>query len=65
MRQTALNRLAEISNQLPFGILLDIDQRVRDWVASGGGEDDSYIWQQVCYAEKIIAALRSKETRNE
>jgi hypothetical protein len=30
---------------------------VSDWFASGGGDNDSYIWQQVRYAKNYIAAM--------
>lgn len=42
---------------MPLNILQDIDHRVSDWFASGGGDNDSYIWQQVRYAKNYIAAM--------
>lgn len=54
---TALERLQEIYTFLPPEVVKDIDKRVGDWLASGGGEDDPYIHQQLRYAEKIIDLL--------
>ena len=54
---TALERLQEIYTFLPLEVMQDIDKRVGDWLAMGGGEDDPYIHQQLRYAEKIIDLL--------
>lgn len=54
---TALEKLQEIYTFLPLEVMQDIDKRVGDWLASGGGEDDSYIYQQLRYAERIIDLL--------
>ena len=54
---TALERLQEIYTFLPPEVVKDIDKRVGDWLARGGGEDDPYIHQQLRYAEKIIDLL--------
>lgn len=39
---------------LPHVVLVDIDKRIGDWLASGGSIEDGYIKQQFRYAEKVI-----------
>lgn len=56
MNKTALQQLTDLAPQVPHNILLDIHQRVGDWLASGGGEDDSYIYQQLRYAKQVVMA---------
>ena len=54
---TALEKLLEVYTFLPLEVMQDIDKRVGDWLAMGGGEDDPYIKQQLHYAERIIDLL--------
>ncbi len=56
-RKTAMQELSELSSQLPLNVLQDINHRVGDWLASGGEDDDPYIWQQVRYAKNYIDAM--------
>ena len=51
---TALDAIAKISDQLPLVVLKDINQRCKDWLASGGKPDDPYIHQQLRYATLVI-----------
>lgn len=39
---------------IPLVVLEDINKRITDWLAAGGKEDDSYIRQQLRYAEKFV-----------
>ncbi|WP_239209363.1 DUF6877 family protein [Brevibacillus laterosporus] len=44
---TYLEQINKIAGQLPLAVLKGINQRVGDWPASGGREDDPYIQQQL------------------
>ncbi|OAJ75234.1 hypothetical protein AYJ08_00350 [Brevibacillus sp. SKDU10] len=61
---TYLEQITKITGQLPLEVLLDINQRIGDWLASGGKEDDLYIQQQLRYAERILK-LNSECDENE
>lgn len=50
----ALQEIAKISSQLPTPVLVDINQRVGDWLSSGGNEDDPYIYQQLRFARRFV-----------
>ncbi|WP_201782107.1 DUF6877 family protein [Companilactobacillus nantensis] len=49
-----IERLLEISDRLPITVLADIKSRMGDWMLSGGKKDDSYMWQQVKFAENWL-----------
>ncbi|MDA1958535.1 hypothetical protein PDK43_00535 [Bacillus cereus group sp. BcHK10] len=51
---TYLEQINKITSQLPLVVLQDIDQRVGDWLATGGNEDDPYIGQQLRFAENYL-----------
>lgn len=51
---TALGELVRISHHLPLKVLQDVNQRVGDWLASGGDEDDPYIHQQLSFAKRFV-----------
>ncbi|WP_187294099.1 DUF6877 family protein [Bacillus cereus] len=51
---TYLEKIIEISSELPYPVLRDINDRVRDWLASGGGENDPYIAQQLRFAQNYL-----------
>ena len=51
---SALRELTEITNSLPLVVLQDVHSRVADWLASGGSDDDSYMYQQLRYAQRFI-----------
>lgn len=40
--------------QIPTPVILDVNNRVRDWLSSGGNETDNYILNQCKYVENII-----------
>ncbi|ERM17331.1 DUF6877 family protein [Brevibacillus laterosporus] len=52
---TYLEQITKITGQLPLEVLLDINQRIGDWLASGGKEDDPYVQQQLRFAERFLA----------
>ncbi|MFB0830922.1 hypothetical protein SMD22_18510 [Brevibacillus halotolerans] len=52
---TYLEQITKITGQLPLEVLLDINQRIGDWLASGGKEDDPYLQQQLRFAERFLA----------
>lgn len=51
-----LNELIDaIGNyNVPTNVILDVDNRIKDWLMSGGNEYDNYILNQCKYVEKII-----------
>lgn len=51
---TYLQKIIELSSELPYPVLRDINDRVRDWLASGGGENDPYIARQLRYAQNYL-----------
>ncbi|PPB10888.1 DUF6877 family protein [Brevibacillus laterosporus] len=58
---TYLEQIAKITGQLPLEVLLDINQRIGDWLASGGKEDDPYIQQQLRFAEGFLESNSKTE----
>lgn len=52
-----INEIAKIAHQIPFEALRDINQRVGDWLAGGGNEDDPYIHQQLRYAQNWLRRM--------
>ncbi len=55
---TPLYELHQIACELPISVLVDVKQRIGDWLASGGKETDPYIKQQVAYAQKVYQAIK-------
>ncbi|MGR3774599.1 DUF6877 family protein [Bacillus paramycoides] len=51
---TYLQQINEITSKLPLPVLQDIHNRVRDWIVSGGNEDDEYIGQQLRFAQNYL-----------
>ncbi|PGZ44116.1 hypothetical protein COE56_30545 [Bacillus anthracis] len=51
---TYLQQINEISSKLPLPVLQDINNRIRDWIVSGGNEDDEYIGQQLRFAQNYL-----------
>ena len=46
------------ADRLPTFVLVDINQRIGDWLASGGSMEDGYTHQQFRYAENVINSHR-------
>lgn len=61
---TALERITEIAHNLPLHALQDIDSRIKDHLASGGGHDDPYIHQQLRYAKNVIRSAEQYAARD-
>jgi len=56
-----LYELQKFVLELPVEVFSDVNQRILDWLASGGKETDPYIRQQVAYAQKVYQALKGGE----
>ena len=51
---TPADRLTEIVDQLPVEVLLDIKNRMGDYLLGGGKLTDPYMWQQIRFAENYL-----------
>lgn len=51
---TYLQQINKIASKLPLSVLQDINDRVRDWIVSGGEENDPYIGQQLRFAQNYL-----------
>lgn len=49
-----MQEISSIAHHLPLVVLQDINQRIGDWLASGGNENDPYIRQQLRFAERFV-----------
>ncbi|WMT79885.1 DUF6877 family protein [Terrisporobacter mayombei] len=51
-----LNELIEAIGKysVPQHVMIDVDNRIKDWLISGGNESDNYILNQCKYVERII-----------
>lgn len=49
-----IQEIAKLAGHIPREALHDINQRIGDWLASGGNEDDPYIYQQLRYAKRFV-----------
>ncbi|WP_302579837.1 DUF6877 family protein [Clostridium saudiense] len=57
-----INTIEDLFNaKLPAEVIRDIDKRITDWLAVGGGEDDPYIKQQFRYAENYLKMTRRND----
>jgi hypothetical protein len=54
MKPNPLEEINEIAHLLPLAVLQDISNRIRDWLAAGGNENDQYISQQLRFAKRFI-----------
>lgn len=57
----SMEDLIKYSYLLPHMVLVDIDKRIGDWLASGGSIEDGYIKQQFRYAERFIKGVGKNE----
>nr|WP_167670356.1 DUF6877 family protein [Paenibacillus tianmuensis] len=56
MKENPMQEILELSNQLPLEVLQDINQRIGDWLAMDGKDDDPYIEQQLRFAKRFIVS---------
>ncbi|MGG3042595.1 DUF6877 family protein [Bacillus anthracis] len=49
-----LQQINKVASKLPLSVLQDINDRIRDWIVSGGNEDDEYIGQQLRFAQNYL-----------
>ncbi|WIK98145.1 hypothetical protein QPL86_11870 [Bacillus bombysepticus] len=54
-----IDRITELAPKIPTVVLEDVMNQIKDWIVSGGREDDPYIGQQLRFVERVAA--RSKE----
>lgn len=54
MEKLPIERLAEIAPDVPIMVLIDVKNRMGDWLLSGGNQDDPYMWKQVKFAERFL-----------
>ncbi|MGK9485127.1 DUF6877 family protein [Bacillus tropicus] len=47
--------ITELAPQIPIDVLEDVTNRIKDWIVSGGKEDDPYIEQQLRFVERVAA----------
>lgn len=52
--RSPLEEIIKISHFLPLAVMMDINQRIGDWLGAGGNEKDPYIEQQLRYAKRFI-----------
>lgn len=50
----SIMEIAKIADHIPLVALQDIYSRIRDHLASGGQDDDLYIFQQFRYARRFV-----------
>ncbi|KXY10350.1 DUF6877 family protein [Bacillus sp. FSL K6-0067] len=50
-----IDRIMELAPKVPSVVLEDVMNRIKDWIVSGGKEDDSYIEQQLIFVERVAA----------
>ncbi|RAS92101.1 hypothetical protein A6E21_22240 [Bacillus cereus] len=50
-----MDRITELALQIPIDVLEDVTNRIKDWIVSGGKEDDPYIEQQLRFVERVAA----------
>jgi len=54
--KNAMEEITSIAHLLPTPVLMDINQRIGDWLASGGKETDPYIEQQLRFVKRFVEA---------
>lgn len=61
-------RILQATSNLPretaLKVLMDVNQRINDWRASGGSDEDAYIDQQIRYAENVATAYEQKKSNS-
>ncbi len=49
-----IDDLSRYIEYLPTAVIQDIDKRITDWLSSRGTLEDSYIKQQLRFAENVL-----------
>lgn len=57
-----LQATSNLPREIALKVLMDVNQRINDWRASGGSDEDAYIDQQIRYAENVADAYEQKKT---
>lgn len=57
-----LEAVSDLPREVALKVLTDVDKRITDWRAGGGGNHDAYIEQQVRYAENVAKAYKKPST---
>ena len=55
-----IQEIAKIAHKLPVEAMQDINQRIGDWMAMGGKDDDPYVWQQLRYARNVSELMERR-----
>lgn len=59
--KTAMEQIEELISEMPLPVLKDVQQRLTDWAAGGGKEDDAYVEQQLRYMKHVRHAQHAKK----
>lgn len=57
-----LKETSSLPRNVAIKVLMDVNQRINDWRASGGSDEGAYIDQQIRYAENVADAYEQKKT---
>lgn len=57
-----LEAVSDLPRNIAIKVLVDVNKRIADWRASGGGDYDAYIEQQIRYAENVAMAYIKPST---
>ena len=62
-KMTPADKLSELvsNNRIPAAALIDVKNRMNEWLVSGGNLNDGYMWQQVRYIENIASVAKRME----
>lgn len=57
-----LAAVSDLPRDIALKVLMDVDKRITDWRAAGGGDCDAYIDQQIRYVENVAKAYKKPST---
>lgn len=58
---TKQEQIVELASKMPVSVLVDVNQRISDYLASGGYPEGPYIEQQIRYMKNMEKALEKKK----
>ena len=61
IHMSTAERISELSHKMPILVLQDVNQRIGDWLSSGGSHEDEYIKQQLRYMENVANAMEGEK----